>query len=68
MKTKSTVSKSVLSSIKKRDGSVVSFDKEKIAIAVEKAMRSSGEFEEGAPEKVASAVAKRLIEIGRAHV
>jgi len=61
MKTKSTVSKSVLSSIKKRDGSVVSFDKEKIAIAVEKAMRSSGEFEEGAPEKVASAVAKRLI-------
>ncbi|HEX8994237.1 MAG TPA: ATP cone domain-containing protein [Candidatus Paceibacterota bacterium] len=40
----------------KRDGSVAPFDLSKIARAIEKAMRASGEFRDGAPQRVADAV------------
>lgn len=46
--------------INKRDGSTVPFNKEKIAHAVEKAMKSTGEFREGAPEIVTESVVKAL--------
>jgi len=48
-------------SIIKRDGSVVPFDINKIARAIEKAMHAAGEFESGAPERVAEAVSKKLL-------
>ena len=49
-----------LVTIIKRDRTVVPFDVQKIAVAVEKAMKAAGEFQEKAPEKVAKAVAKTL--------
>lgn len=45
----------------KRDGSIVQFDKQKIAHAVEKAMHAAHEFENGAPERVADAVTAKLL-------
>lgn len=45
----------------KRNGSTVSFDTQKIARAVEKAMKAAGEFREKAPEKIADAITKKLI-------
>ncbi len=48
-------------SVIKRDGSVVSFDTAKIAVAVEKAMRASGELQEKAPARVAEAVYQHLL-------
>ncbi len=50
-----------LSSIIKRDGSVVPFDLDKITRAVEKAMHAATEFKIGAPEKVAEAVKQKLL-------
>ena len=50
-----------LSTIVKRDGSVVPFDEMKIAVAIQKAMQAAGEFREGASEKVADALTKKLI-------
>ncbi|MDO8569760.1 MAG: ATP cone domain-containing protein [bacterium] len=50
-----------LFSIIKRDGSVVPFDANKIARAVEKAMHAAKEFESGAPEKIVEAVSKKLL-------
>jgi anaerobic ribonucleoside-triphosphate reductase len=49
-KSVSTSKSAKLFSIIKRDGSVVPFDANKIARAVEKAMRAAGEFEIGAPD------------------
>jgi len=49
-----------LTTITKRNGSVVPFDRNKIVIAIGKAMKSTGEFEEHATETVARAVEKRL--------
>ena len=49
-----------LGTIIKRDGSSMPFDARKIAVAVEKAMRAAGEFQERAPETVASTVEKKL--------
>ncbi|MBP9710715.1 MAG: ribonucleotide-diphosphate reductase subunit beta [Candidatus Pacebacteria bacterium] len=51
-----------LTEIIKRDGSRVPFDKKKIVIAVEKAMRAAGEYAEHAPDIVADAVVKTLAE------
>lgn len=51
-----------LKEIVKRDGLRVPFDKNKIAIAIEKAMRAAGEYKDKAPERVAEAVTKALIE------
>ncbi len=49
-----------LTTIRKRNGTLVPFVFKKIAVAVEKAMRAAGEFKSGAPEKVATAVEKTL--------
>ena len=51
---------SKLTNIVKRDGSVVPFDARKIALAVEKAMKAAEEFKDGAAQRVAEAVAKKL--------
>jgi len=48
--------------ITKRDGSVVLFDKNKIIVAVKKAMLASGEFREDRPLKVADIVCLKLLE------
>jgi ribonucleoside-triphosphate reductase len=48
--------------IVKRDASRVAFDREKIAVAIGKAMRAADEWKEGAPERVAEAVEKKLLE------
>src|SRR3989344_8606219 len=48
-------------SIIKRDGSVVPFNSNKIARAVEKAMHAAKEFEQGAPERMAEAISKKLL-------
>lgn len=48
--------------IVKRDASRVPFDKTKIASAVGKAMLAADEWKQGAPEKVADAVERKLIE------
>ncbi len=50
----------VLQAITKRDGTRVPFNTAKIAVAVGKAMKAAGEFNESAPEKVAAAVTKNL--------
>ncbi|MBI2004965.1 ribonucleoside-triphosphate reductase [Patescibacteria group bacterium] len=49
-----------LTTITKRDGTVVQFDEHKIAAAVEKAMKAAGEFVDKAPDKVADAVIKTI--------
>ncbi|OHA88653.1 MAG: ribonucleoside-triphosphate reductase [Candidatus Zambryskibacteria bacterium RIFCSPHIGHO2_01_FULL_43_27] len=49
-----------INNIIKRDGSIVPFNMEKISIAVEKAMKAAGEYEERAPTKVAQAVTDKL--------
>lgn len=49
-----------LATIIKRNGTTVPFERSKIVIAVGKAMKSVGEFEESAAETVARAVEKRL--------
>src|SRR3989338_8303829 len=48
-------------SIIKRDGSIVPFDANKIARAVEKAMHAVGEFVSGAPERIAKAISQKLL-------
>ncbi|MEK9176788.1 MAG: ATP cone domain-containing protein [Patescibacteria group bacterium] len=48
-------------SIVKRGGSVVPYDEQKIATAVEKAMHAAGEVRGGAAERVAVAVTKKLL-------
>ena len=60
-KSVSTSKSAKIFSIIKRDGSVVPFDSNKIAHAVEKAMHAAGEFTIGAPERVAEAVSKKLL-------
>ena len=50
-----------VSSIIKRDGSIVPFNAAKIMIAVEKAMKEAGEFKEEAPAKIAVAITSKLI-------
>src|SRR3989339_2119231 len=60
-KSVSTHKSKKISSIIKRDGSVVSFNIDKIARAVEKAMHAAKEFEIGAPERVAEAVLQKLL-------
>lgn len=49
-----------LTTIIKRNGSTVPFDRDKIVVAIGKAMKSAGEFEEHAAETVARAIEKRL--------
>ena len=49
-----------ISTIIKRDGSIVPFDTTKIARAVEKAMHAAGEFVSGAPERIAEAISRKL--------
>jgi len=62
MKRTTAVNKSSkISSIIKRDGSVVPFDANKIARAVEKAMHAAKEFEQSAPERIAEAITKKLL-------
>ncbi len=61
MKNSSAGRKATLASIIKRNGSVVPFDIDKIARAVEKAMLAAQEFRAGAPEKIADLVAKQLL-------
>lgn len=51
---------SELTTIVKRDGSLVSFDVRNIIRAVEKAMHAASEFKIGAPERIAEAVVKKL--------
>lgn len=46
--------------IKKRNGTLVTFDRNKILVAISKAMKSVGEFEENAAELVVRSVEKRL--------
>jgi ribonucleoside-diphosphate reductase alpha chain len=55
------VKSEVLTDIIKRDGSVVPFTSDKIAVAVTKAMRAAGEWQAGAAEAVAQAVKARLV-------
>ena len=50
-----------LTTIVKRDGSTVPFDNEKIAIAVEKALRAAEEMKEGVPQKIAAGVIGELL-------
>ena len=49
-----------MNTISKRDGSIVSFNLNKITIAVTKAMHASGEYSKDAPEKISKEVAKKL--------
>ena len=50
-----------ITTIIKRNGAVVPFKTNKITSAVEKAMRASGEYKDGAPEMVAGAVVQALV-------
>ncbi|QQR82840.1 ribonucleoside-triphosphate reductase [Candidatus Campbellbacteria bacterium] len=50
-----------ITTIIKRDGSEKPFDSNKIALAVEKAMKAAGEFKEGAPELIAKAVTAKIL-------
>lgn len=50
-----------ISTIVKRDGTRVPFNTQKIAVAVEKAMRAAGEHRMHAAEKVADAVTRALV-------
>lgn len=54
------VPKTTLSSIIKRNGVSVTFNPKKIVRAIEKAMRASGEFKQGVPEKITKAVLHTL--------
>src|SRR3989344_5499451 len=49
--------------IVKRDGRIVPFDKERITIAVSKAMNEAGELREGAPELVRDGVMAELLHL-----
>src|SRR3989338_2676585 len=60
MKTKATGKESLLKSITKRDGSIVSFDHGKITNAVSKALHSAKEYRPGVAEKVTEAVVRKL--------
>ncbi len=53
---KAGVRSSTVQSIVKRDGRVVPFDKDRITVAVAKAMAAAGELREGAPEQVRDAI------------
>lgn len=52
---------SPVSTITKRDGSIVTFDAKKITRAIENSMRASGEYEDGAPESVTEVVVTSLV-------
>lgn len=60
---------SKLSFIIKRDGSIVEFDNSKITYAVDKALKASGEWAEGLPEKITQSVVeivdKKSFEAGK---
>lgn len=56
----SKVQSPALTEIIKRDGSRVPFDRKKIALAIEKAMRAAGEYTAPAPDLVTNAVVKAL--------
>src|ERR1035437_1824077 len=62
-KKKNVSAKSVVKNIQKRDGTIVSFDKSKITIAVEKSMRASGEGSLDDAEKITEDVIKEIIKI-----
>src|SRR5262245_51651185 len=49
-----------IKNVVKRDGRIVPFDKERITVAVGKAMMASGEVRDGAPELVRDAVVADL--------
>ena len=49
-----------VANITKRNGDTVPFDITKIITAIKKAMEVAGEYQEGAPEKIAEMVTKRL--------
>ena len=51
----------VIKKIKKRDGTILAFSLEKIANAIAKAMKASGEGDESSAKKVAVAVERELI-------
>jgi ribonucleoside-diphosphate reductase alpha chain len=55
-----SMSTKLVDSIIKRDGTTVPFNRDKIAIAISKAMKSVDEFEENAVQTVTRAVEKRL--------
>jgi len=59
-KEKNGASKTITSIIK-RDGSIVPFNVERIVEAVEKAMHAASEYHTGVPETIAQAVVKKLI-------
>lgn len=52
---------SQITSIKKRTGQIVPFEREKIVGAIRKALQATGEFREHAPERVADAVVETLV-------
>ena len=52
---------SVIKNIVKRDGTLAPFDPEKIGIAIGKAMKASGEYDEKIREKVTQSVVKTLL-------
>jgi ribonucleoside-diphosphate reductase beta chain len=56
-----------ITSITKRDGSVVAFDVSKISTAIRKAMEAVNEFKDGEPEKIAGRVVNKLEEWHRAE-
>src|ERR1035437_4437952 len=62
-KKKNVSAKPVVKNIQKRDGNVVPFDKSKITVAVEKAMRASGEGGLVDAEKVTDGVIKEIAKI-----
>lgn len=61
MKNRLVAIKLAPATIIKRDGSMVSFNADKIARAVEKAMRAAKEFRPGASEKIAEIISQKLL-------
>ena len=50
-----------ITTIVKRNGTIVPFKTDKITSAIEKAMRASGEYKDGAPDMVAQSVMQALV-------
>lgn len=59
--TRATGKQIKLTEVRKRDGSVVTFDQSRITVAIGKAMKASGEGEERAALQVSNAVLKELL-------
>lgn len=55
------------SQIYKRDGTLAPFDKRKIEIAIEKAMRAAKEYSREAPSKVADSVIETMLKTSEEH-